>query len=72
MSAVDFQQIPYFGGPYDGEQTRMSDGVKLKVVGGYYEPAWVPTQPVQVASMPGKLAGSRRVALWHAIPEEGL
>jgi hypothetical protein len=54
---VEFQKIQYLGGPYDGDETRMSDGVRMKVVGGYYEPSVVK---------------DKRVAMWHAVPEEGL
>lgn len=57
MSALDFQQIPYLGGPHDGEVTRMSDGVQMKLPGGYYEATYY---------------RNKRVALWHDRPEEGL
>jgi hypothetical protein len=42
--------IPYYGGPYDGERTAMTDGVRAIAEGGYYEVEWKDGQ---------------RVAMWH-------
>lgn len=36
-----YQVVDFYGGPLDGEQGALSDGVRMLHTGGYYEAAYV-------------------------------